>query len=44
MPLRQMLSTLGSAEIQLWISEFRLRAREEEERYEQAREEAEAKK
>lgn len=42
MPLRQMLSTLGSAEIQLWISEFALRAHEEEEAYEEARKEAES--
>jgi hypothetical protein len=41
MPLRQMLATLGSAEIALWIAEFQLRAREEEEAWEHAREEAE---
>ena len=34
----------GSAEVAIWISEFRLRAREEEESYERAREEAEANK
>ena len=43
MGLRQMLSTLGSAEIALWISEFQLRAREEDAAYEKAREEAEQK-
>ena len=43
MPLRQMLSTLGSAEIALWIAEYRLRAREEKEAYDKAREEAEQK-
>jgi hypothetical protein len=43
MPLRQMLATLGSAEIQLWIAEFQLRAKEEEAAYERAREEAEQK-
>ena len=43
MPLRQMLATLGSAEIALWIAEFSLRAREEEEEMERARKEAEAK-
>ena len=31
MPLRQMLATLGSAEISIWIAEFVLRAKEEEE-------------
>lgn len=37
MPLRQMLSTLGSAEIQLWIAELSLRATEEAEAIEEAK-------
>lgn len=33
----------GSAEAAIWIAEFQLRAREEEEAYEKAREEVERK-
>ncbi len=44
MPLRQMLATLGSAEIGLWIAEFQLRDREEKEDYERLQKEAETRK
>ncbi len=43
MPLRQMLATLGSAEIGIWIAEFRLRAKEEDEAIEKAKQEADSK-
>jgi hypothetical protein len=41
MPLRQMLATLGSAEVAIWIAEFQLRAKEEQKEADRAREEAE---